>query len=346
LLLKTHKIDRKKLQVLVRRSILSLAYLIFAAIPVSIAVFRPGITGYYRAELEDIVYGKAYKPYVQRVLVPLIVRNCALAVPASAKSFLQDKFNASQIIKKLQWNPEYAAEYLITVLIMYLSFIAFLLILRAFILSFLDLSASVSHLAVFFIAVLLPATFVYKVYIYDFPQMLLFTGCLLLLYKQNWLLFYPVYILGCINKEITILVPFVFLFWMGTKALKGSALLHFLVQLLIGITIYLAISHIFQNNPGGGTEWHLIRNLTKPFVLGGFGKLRLLIFLLAVILPLWKLKQAPLFLKRSLLTIFPPLICLTLFFGQMDEVRVYYEALPIVYTLSLAAIGIKFKNQM
>jgi hypothetical protein len=336
----------QKLQALVRRSIFSLAYLILAAIPVSVAVFRPGITGYYRAELEDMVYGRAYRPFVQRALVPLIVRNCTLVVPHSAKSFLQDKFNASQTIKKFQWNPEYAAEYLITMAIMYMSFIAFLLILRNFILCFLGLSASASHLAVFFIAILLPATFVYKVYIYDFPQLLLFTSCLLLLYKQSWLPFYPVYVLGCINKETTVLVPLVFLFWMGTKSLKGSVLLHFLVQLVIGIAVYLVISHIFRNNPGGGTEWHLVRNLTKPFVLGGFGKLRLLLFLLAVILPVWKLKQSPLFLKRSLLAIFPLLICLTVFFGQIDELRDYYEALPVVYTLSLAAIGIKFKTLM
>lgn len=343
------EINRKKpqrLQTLVRHSALSMTYLFFAAIPVSMAIFHPGITGYERANLEDMVYGRAYRPFVQRTLVPLIVRNCTFVVPHSAKSFLQDKFNASQIVKKIQWNPQYAVEHLITAAVMYLSFLAFLLILRSFILNFLDLSAKASHLAVFFIAVLLPPTFAYKVYIYDFPQMLLFTGCLLLLYKQNWKLFYPLYVLGCINKEMTILIPLAFLFWMGTKSLKGSALLHFLIQLIVGVSIYLAINHIFRSNPGGATEWHLVRNLTKPFILGGFGKLRLLLFLLSVVLPIWQFKKAPLFLKASLLAIYPALICLTVLFGQMDEVRVYYEALPVVYTFALSAIGIKFKNQI
>ena len=36
---------------------------------------------------------------------------------------------------------------------------------------------------------------------------------------------------------------------------------------------------------------------------------------------------------------------LTAFFGYLDELRDYYEALPIVYTLSLAATGIKFKTR-
>jgi len=321
---------------------LYLAYLIVAAIPLSVSIFRPGITGYERAVFEDMIYGKAHKPFVKRQLVPLIVRGTTHLIPGPTKTFLQKKFSQSKLINQLGWTPEYASEFLLALLIMYGSLIGFLVVLRLFILYFLNISSTLSHIAVLAVGLGLPCTFVYKVYIYDFTQLLLFTACLLLLYQQRWHLFYPIYILACLNKETSILLPVVFLSCFTTNALKRPGLWHLLSQIIIGLGIYSLIGYIFRDNPGGAIEWHLRHNIARPFIISGFGKLRLIIFILFILLSLSKLHQAPVFLKRSLIATLPPLMCLAFLFGHFDELRDYYEALPLIYTLTLVAIGQKF----
>ncbi len=323
-------------------SALCLAYLIAAAVPLSIGIFRPGITGYERAMFEDMIYGKAYKPFVKRQLVPLVVRGTTHLVPPDTKTFLQKKFSQSKLINQLHWPPEYACEFLLTLLIMYGSLIGFLVVLRLFILCFLNISSTLSHIAVLAVGLGLPCTFVYKVYIYDFTQLLLFTACLLLLYQQRWHLFYPVYILSCLNKETSILLPAVFLFCFTTNILKRPCLWYLLSQIIIGVGIYSLIGYVFRDNPGGAIEWHLSRNIARPFIISGFGKLRLIIFILFIFLSLSKLHRAPVFLARALIAVLPPLICLAFFFGNFDELRDYYEALPLIYTLALASVSRKF----
>src|SRR5262245_46933836 len=78
--------------------ILVVAFL--AAIVFSIFVQRPGINGYNRAMFPDMIYGRAYKPFVGRALAPATVRLIVTALPAPAKAALADLFSENLLIQR------------------------------------------------------------------------------------------------------------------------------------------------------------------------------------------------------------------------------------------------------
>jgi hypothetical protein len=320
-----------------KRFLIIAAYIAVAAIPICIGIFRPGVTGYKRAMLKDMVYGNAYRPFVKRQLVPVVVRTGVWILPKQLEQKLKEEFSQSTLAAKLNWPQEYAAEFVLTLGIMYASLIAFLAVLKRFFSTFLNIPRQLSHLLVLLVGILLPVTFAGQMYMYDFTQLLLFTLGILLLYEQKWSLFYPVYVLACINKETSVLIPFVFLCWKGFEVLKKSNLWHFLIQVVTGFGICFLISYIFRNNPGGSMEWHLERNLNMSFSILGWARLTFLFCV--IILSLWKLPKAPLFLRCGLLVTLPILMVTCFLFGYIDELRAYYEALVFMTALSLFTVS-------
>ncbi|MHC4132442.1 MAG: hypothetical protein ACYSR3_10675 [Planctomycetota bacterium] len=313
------------------------AYMAVSAVPIVVGVFRPGVTGYKRAMLQDMVYGRAYRPFVKRQLVPIIVRAGVWILPEQLEQKLEEEFSQSGLAAKLGWPKDYAAEFILTLGVMYASLVGFLIVLKQFFSIFLNIPRWFSHLVVLLVGVSLPVTFAGQMYIYDFMQLLIFTLGILLLYEQKWSLFYPVYILACINKETSVLIPFVFLCWKGLEVLKKSNLWHFLFQVVIGFGICFLISYIFRNNPGGSMEWHLERNLNMSFSILGWARLAFLFCV--IILSLWKLSKAPLFLRCGLLATLPILMVTSFLFGYIDELRAYYEALVFMTALSLFTVN-------
>jgi hypothetical protein len=169
--------------------VLCVGYLVSGAIPLTIGVIRPGITGYERAMLEDMVYGRAYRPFVKRQLVPLMVRAGKGQMPTALEEWLKNKFAGSSVVARLDWPTEYAVEFVLTLLVMYGSLIGFLIVLRFFLLCFLNISYVLSHVVVLAVGIGLPVTFAGQLYIYDFTQLLLFTASVLLLFRERWSLF-------------------------------------------------------------------------------------------------------------------------------------------------------------
>lgn len=316
---------------------LSFLYLIAAEIPLYTGLNHPGITGYKRAMLEDMVYGQAYKPYVKRQLVPLIVRAGKGIMPSVLEEKFKKKFANSELAKRLNWPIEYASEFLLSLVIMYGSLIGFLLVFRCFLLLFFTMPSGLSHLLVLTVGIGLPVTFRGQVAIYDFSQLLLFTAALVLLFQRRWVLFYPTYILACINKETSILIPMVFACWLGVRVLRRPEVWHLLCQILVGSGICLTISLIFHNNPGVDTEWHLHRNITMPFGLVGW--FRIVVLVVAVIFCLWRLHESPCFLRRGFVATLPVLLCAAFFWADIEELRDYYEALPFIVGLALVTVS-------
>jgi len=323
-----------------KRFLIIASYMAVSAVPIAVGLFRPGVTGYKRAMLEDMVYGKAYRPFVQRQLVPIIVRAGVWILPEQLEQKLEDKFFRSTLVNKFGWPKDYAAEFVLTLGVMYVSLIAFLVVLKRFLSTFLHVPKRFLHLIVLLIGIGLPVTFAGQMYIYDFTQLLFFSLGILLLYEQKWSLFYPVYILACINKETSILLPFLFLCWKGMEIFRKSNVLHFTVQVVIGFGIYFLISYIFRNNPGGSMEWHLERNLKLSFSTLAWVRLSVLVVL--IVLSVWSFSNASVFLRRGFLATLAPLLVLTLFFGYIDELRDYYEALPFTLCLCLLTVGKPF----
>jgi len=321
---------------------LCVAYLAVAAVPLSVGVFRPGMNYYHKAKMVDMVYGRAHQPFVRRQLVPVMVRGCVAVMPESMRNQLQEKFAKSELVKRLGWDAEYAGEFVAAIVLMYGALLGFLLVLRLFLVQFFELSGIKSHFVVLVTGLLLPATFCGVFYIYDFSQLLLFTAGALLIRQKRWGLFYPVFILGCLNKETTILLPVVFAVYHGWRTLRWENLKHFLGQMALGLAMVGMLSWLFQGNPGGAAEWHLERNLHPG--LTGLGWARLIILLMAVVLCLVRLLKAPVFLRRGWLATMPILLVATFFLGYIDELRDYYEALPFTVGLILLTLGAKVRS--
>jgi hypothetical protein len=316
--------------------LLCAGYGLSALAPLAVGIYRPGITGYGRAMLEDMVYGKAYKPFVKRQLVPLLIRGGVRAVPSAAKARLERMFGESEVIGRLKWPAAYATEFVLALGIMYASMIGFLVVLRYFLIAFLPVTAWGAHITAWLAGLALPVTFCGKVYIYDFTQLFLFTVVMILLYRRKWMWFYPAYILCCVNKETSVLTAAVFLLWEGRRVFEGRNLFHFGAMLLIGVVAAAVSSRVYQGNPGVDREWHLMRNLTVSISSLGWIRLGILASTICCCALGWR--RASRFLKTGFLGTFPLLMIGAILWGYFDELRDYYEAMPFMVGLCAALL--------
>ncbi len=158
--------------------------------------------------------------------------------------------------------------------------------------------------------------------------------------RQRWRLFLLVFALACLNKETAILLTFIFAihFLLRERLERGLAGRLLVAQLAVFSLIKVAVTLVFRDNPGSFLEFHLFDHnfyLLKPYLPSSVA-----VPLAVAVLVFHKWSEKPAFLKSSL-WILVPLFSVSLFFGQLDEGRAFYEVYPIVVLLvcySLAKI--------
>ena len=296
----------------------------------------PGINSYERSKFTDMIYGKAWKPFVYRVFVPVSVRLISGAVPESFQSQLTEFGNenqqAARVLSELNWEAEYLTEYLVACLIMFSALIVFALFLKKFFKANYDVPEWFTNLLTIGMLFAIPVFYVNDNYIYDFPSLMFFTAGLFFLQKQNWKLFLSIFFLSCWNKETTVLLTLIFIIHYRknfiTEKKKYFTLL--LLQLVIFIFIKVILTITFLDNPGSFVEFHLLDY--NKILLNGYNLLTFSSLLFLLLLVAYKWKEKPVFLKDSL-WIGIPLILLTLFFGFFNELRDYYETYPVMVLL-------------
>jgi hypothetical protein len=286
----------------------------------------------------DMVYGRAYKPFVYRALLPAAVRTVAEITPQSVKDKFESAVQNKRMVSILGWEKEYLYEYFVALIIMFCCFLAFCIVLRYLIKLFFDFPSFVAELAPVGGLLILPVFFKYYSYIYDPATLLLFTLAVILVAKRKFLLFYIIFILATLNKETSILLTGVF-FMREFKVMRNRSLVrHLVVQISVWIGVKAWITSIFKDNSGPFWESHLIDHnlalISKPH--------ELFYFVIAVaafaILLHYKWAEKPVFLRRGFFITIIPLMLLALFFGYIDELRGYYEAFPFLFLLSLPTI--------
>ncbi len=227
-----------------------------------IFVIFPGINDDKPSKFGDMIYGKASKPFVYRVLLPATVRVLSAPVPQTLRNTIsnkiEDNISLNKLFKKLKWEKELAVEYSFAMLIMFLSLWGFSIAVRCLFILFYNTSSwfadSVSVLALLG----LPTMFQYTSFIYDFPLLLLYTLGLIFLYKQDWKKFLIIFLVGCINKETTILLTLVFYIYYKTSLKKELFNKLLIAQFAIFILVKSLLYLVFKNNPGTFIEFHLI----------------------------------------------------------------------------------------
>jgi len=296
-----------------------------------IFVIFPGINDNKPSMFGDMIYGKASKPFVYRVLLPATVRVLSAPVPQAVKNTIskkiEDSISLNKLFKKLKWEKELAVEYSFAMMIMFFSIWGFSIAVRYLFILFYSTSSwfadSVSVLALLG----LPTMFQYTSFIYDFPLLLLYTLGLIFLHKQNWVKFLIIFLVGCINKETTILLTLVFYIYYKSDLKKELFNKLLIAQFAIFILVKSLLYFVFKNNPGTFIEFHLIDHNLR--LLTGYDITLAAAALGLILLVFYKWNEKPNFLKTTL-WMFIPLVILTLFLGYLDELRDYYEVYPVV----------------
>jgi hypothetical protein len=284
----------------------------------------------------DMIYGRAYKPYVYRFLLPNIVRFSVNIIPSDIRETI-----THSNLHILNWESELLPEYLIASILMCASLIGFGFAIRYLFKGVFQTTDILADVASLVALAGIPLHFKYYSFIYDFLTLFLFTLGLGLMVRRKWRIYLLLFALACLNKETTILLTLVFVIYFFKRWTMISQKQFFqllAIQILIFVLTRIVISWIFVNNPGESFEFHLFDHnfaLTEyPYILGA----NLLLALGVIALVFYRWAEKPTFLKNSLF-IALPLLTGALLFGYLDEFRAYYEVYPVVFLLIFHTIG-------
>jgi hypothetical protein len=289
---------------------------------------RNGIDESEKARFNEMIDGTAYKPFVERAIVPLVIRAIVSLLPYE----LIQKVNSwgSTHIKYLSSNGRDIkfVTFIIAVAIWYISIMGFAITQIKLTNFFYSVSDNFAlSLAIISVAGL-PIFFKYYSHIYDFTQLFLFTLTLYLLAKQKWGLYLLLFALASLSKETTILAVIIYFLYYRSILSRQLFIKLLISQLILFAIIRFSLLMIYFNNKGGVVEFPLVRNLSmEPFSFSQFVS-----FVFVGILLIYDWKGKPLFLRTSL-SIAIPLVLLGLLFGRFDEYRIYYEVYSIVLLL-------------
>ncbi len=276
--------------------------------------------------LSYMLGGTAWKPYVTRALVPLLTRLTVSVLP------VQPEFIATG------W--------------MLLSFVGFVFAFRYLVTAFWPACVLSDALTVFAIVSLLPLMATFSRQMYDFATLFFFTLELGLLARRQWKWFLAIFPLACLNRETTFLLSLVFAVHYYPLVERSFLVKMLAAQGLIYVAIRAPLLWLFKDNPGNAVEVFLpvqLYVLSQIFAFSPIGLLALLFVLcglgiLALTLYRWNYK--PPFLREAALVTVPLLVVSYLVFGLPFEIRVFYEAYPIVFILCVEPIFSRLVHEL
>lgn len=315
----------------------------------SMSLWRPSIDNYHRARVIEMVYGDAHRPYVYRTLLPTVTRLVVSAVPAETREHLRDTWGRTaamdNLFRILSWDQDYFLEYIVVAALLYLALWGFVVSARSLFSAVYAAPPVVRD--VFALAVLagVPQLFWNTNYIYDFPQLFLFTLGLALMARRRWGAYLIVFTFGCLNKETTILLTLVFVIHFWSRVVRPRRFRSLvLIQLAAFAAIKIGLTAVFRDNPGGVVEFHLAdRNLDyllRPVPLAtAFAWFGFVLFLFYD----WRAKPE---LLRHAVWIVIPLFVLAVFMGFYGELRIYYEAYPVIMLLLVHSVSRVWKFEL
>lgn len=274
------------------------------------------VTGLWRSEpgltLDAFIRGTANKPFVFRALVPLLMRVGTAIIPYDPKIYAS--------------------------LAMYLSLLGFIIAFRYLIHYFWSPSPATDVWTLFSLPALAPLMLI-NGHIYDLPTLFLFTLELAFLVRGRFWPFLLVYPVACLNKETTILLTAIFVVCWYHRTQRRQFIALLIAQVATYGLIRLVLMWMFRDNAGGMVEYHLPDQiyfvLNAPVIEAIYGLFAIGVFALM----LHDTAHKPWELKLAALVTLPPLAILYFIFGGPLEIRVFYEAFPIVYTLAIPTLS-------
>ncbi len=294
----------------------------------------------------DQVYSQAHRPFVLRVLTPLVVKHLVGTVPDSSREQLNKlasdrKKPYRHFLIYLDWDPQLIPEYLVGIGVMWCSLVGFVWALRRLMRTTFVCDEIFFYVFPLVGLALMPSYFAeYYCFLYDFPNLFLFTLGLSFLASRNWIGYLVLYPLSCLNRETTLLLTVAFVLHFGIRRIlpKWQFWWMMVYQAVVFMGIRFTLVRVFKDHPGEWLEFHLWRNLSLMqshthlfYCLFG------VLFILAIAVP-YRWRESPFFLRDAFWIGFI-LFFLDLFFGFLDELRAFYEVYPIAFLLVIFTIG-------
>ena len=177
---------------------------------------------------------------------------------------------------------------------------------------------------------------------YDLPAVMFFTLGLALLRRRLWVWYYIVLTAGCLNRETMVFLAVVLVAVEFGGPRHRSLLPHMALHAAIWAAVKILMSTLYGSNPGTAFELyhvgtqvlHLKTNLELLIVpqqllliLSNFG------FVWILIAVFWKRMDDR--FSRCALWVIPPYVLLTFVAGNMNEIRVFGELMPLVLVPAL-----------
>lgn len=290
----------------------------------------------------DMVYGRGPQPYVTRVLVPWLIRATVAVTPPAARAQVEESVRRSLTSDgRPVWLYQYPFEFTVAKNTLLLFAIGFAFALWWLARLTLDVSAPAVDAIPAVVLFALPGLYGYASHLYDFPALCLSTLGFALVAARRYRLYVLVFATATLNKETALLLTFVWAI-VERRRLKSRQLLTGLVlQVVLWVVVRGGLMFAFSGNSDVPIAFHLFRNARVLAVPGNWFLFRPatdwlvlprgfnLLYVLGFIASLFALKRAPQFLKDAYWLVLPVFV-LTWLLGNVDEMRVYYELLPIV----------------
>jgi hypothetical protein len=293
-----------------------------------------------RSKLSDIIDGSAHRPFVQRIMIPILTRTIHQVIPESwNQSISQWMLRQPKIQKEMQrlgWEVEHVPEYLIALTLACIFLIMFPFVMRLIVRTTYDTEEWIINLIpVLILFGLLQFFHIGTRYIYDFPALTLFSLGLYLMFVKKWLYYYGIFIIGLINKEtmMFLCVPMAIIFYNNTPT--RSYWKHIIGQVGLFIVIRGLISWFFRNSPGNNFEFHLFGNIR--ILADNCTPQQMIIWGIAIVLLAYQFNKKPVILRKALFTTVP-FVIVTFVFACINELRDFYEVYPIVVILMMHTI--------
>ncbi len=296
----------------------------------------------------DMIYSRAPRPYVTRVLVPLLVRAVVALTPTEAAETEADAIR-QRLVKdgKPEWLDRYPFEFGVTRVVLFLFLLGFAFALRQLARQTLGWNGLQLDLVPVAALFALPGTYGYTSHLCDFATLCLFTLGLLFIAQRRFWLFFAVFLLATANKETSILLTLV---W-TIDALRRQRTNPILPRIVLQVGVWLAIrgllALVFRNHPGPLLFFYLTRNLgvlgrgPNYFMFRTIGNWLVVpvglnfVYLAAFIWAIAELRRMPRFLQGAFWIVLPMAV-FALLFGNIDELRIYYEFYPVIILVLLA----------
>jgi len=298
---------------------------------------RPTVTA--GAPLPALIDGTADRPFVQRVLVPGIVRAVASAVPRPTqrrieRRILQDGWPvASRLLEELAWDERALFLHLVGGAVVYGCLVALPFVVRDLhetVSATGSLLASASGLVTL---LSVPLSFAQGAhFFYDGASLVLWPLALRLMLRRSWP-YYVTYLAAVLNKETAILLAVVFaLHWRSARA-KWLAATAF--QVFVWIAVRGAIAWVYRGNAGplfmrtfGGNVSQMASRWSWPHFV-------LFVAMLCAGIAAWTAHP----LLRAAFAVVGPFVIAYVLVGSYGEIRFFYEIWGLAVVVLVAGIG-------